>query len=393
MPLPCRGLRVLEFSHTIMGPCAGMTLADLGADVVKIEAAPDGDATRRLPGFAGGFFSFFNRNKRSLAVDLKHPLGHALVRRLAASADVVIENYAPGTMERLGVGWEELKEANPRLVYLSLKGFLSGPYESRPALDEVVQFMSGLAYMTGPPGQPLRAGASIVDILGGSYGVIGVLAALRERDSSGRGQLVKAALFESAVLLMGQHMAGSALVGQPMPPMPARRGAWAIYEPFATAGGEQIFLAVTSDNHWRRFCAAFARGDLLADPRLASNAARVEARAWLLPLVAAMVKPFAKERLVEILEENAIPWAPVARPEDLFADPHLNSGGKLAEVELANGVRVKLPLLPLELDGAVPGLRRQAPRLGEHTSELLAEAHLSAAEIRELARQAVVVLG
>ncbi len=393
MSLPCFGLRVLEFSHTIMGPCAGMVLADLGADVVKVEAAPDGDATRRLPGFAGGFFPFFNRNKRSLAVDLKSLRGRELVRELARSADVVIENYAPGTMDRLGVGFEALKAVNPRLVYLALKGFLSGPYESRPALDEVVQFMSGLAYMTGPPGRPLRAGASIVDILGGSFGVIGVLAALRAREQSGRGQLVKASLYESAVLLMGTHMAGTAVTGEPMPPMPVRRGAWAIYEPFDTADGEQLFLAITSDNQWRRFCGAFARPELLADARLKDNNERVKARAWLLPLVAGMVKPFTKGQLIDILEENAIPWAPVARPEDLFDDPHLNSGGKLVDAVLASGAHTKLPALPLELDGAALGLRRQAPRLGEHTAELLAEAEVSEAEILELAKEGVIVLG
>ena len=393
MPLPCDSLRVLEFSHTIMGPCAGMVLADLGADVVKVEAAPEGDSTRRLPGFAGGFFPFFNRNKRSLAVDLKSPRGRELVEALAGRADVVIENYAPGTMERLGIGWERLKALNPRLVFLALKGFLSGPYESRPALDEVVQFMSGLAYMTGPPGRPLRAGASVIDILGGSYGVIGVLAALRERDRSGRGQLVKAALFESAVLLMGQHMAGTAATGEPMPPMPARRGAWGIYETFATADGAQIFLAITSDNHWRRFCNAFARPELLADPRLATNGLRVAARDWLIPLVGELVKPFTKPALIELLEANAIPWAPVARPEELFDDPHLNAGGKLVDTVLADGAHAKLPTLPFELDGAVLGLRRQAPRLGEHTAELLAELEVSADEMRALAATGVIVLG
>jgi len=393
MSLPCAGLRVLEFSHTIMGPCAGMVLADLGADVVKVEPAPEGDSTRRLPGFAGGFFPFFNRNKRSLAVDLKNARGRELVEALATRADVAIENYAPGTMERLGIGWERLRALNPRLVYLALKGFLSGPYESRPALDEVVQFMSGLAYMTGPPGQPLRAGSSVIDILGGSYGVIGVLAALRERERSGRGQLVKAALYESAVLLMGQHMAGTAVTGEPMPPMPARRGAWGIYEPFATADGDQVFLAITSDNHWRRFCSAFARPDLLADPRLASNALRVAARKWLIPLVAEVVRPYAKSELIALLETNAIPWAPVTRPEELFDDPHLNTGGKLVDTVLEGGGHAKLPTLPFELDGAVLGLRRQAPRLGEHTSELLTEIDVSDAEMRALAAGGVIVLG
>jgi crotonobetainyl-CoA:carnitine CoA-transferase CaiB-like acyl-CoA transferase len=390
MTRPLEGIRVLEFTHTIMGPCAGMVLADLGADVIKVEPAPDGDHTRRLPGFAGGFFPFFNRNKRSVAIDLKRPEGQALARKLAATADVAIENFGPGTMERLGVGYDELAKANPRLVYLALKGFLSGPYENRPALDEVVQFMSGLAYMTGPPGRPLRAGSSVVDIMGGSYGVIGVLAALRERDRTGRGQKVKAALFESSVLLMGQHMAGEAVTGEPMPPMTARRGAWAVYEPFGTSDGSQVFIGITSDNHWRRFAHAFARPDLLEDERLASNSSRVAARPWLLPLVAEIVKPYTKAQLLEILERESIPFAPVAKTEDLFDDPHLNTGGKLVDAELANGAVTKLPVLPVELDGEVMGLYRQAPKLGEHTGEVLREAGLGERDIAALADQEVI---
>ena len=230
--LPLAGIRVLEFCHTIMGPTAGLILADLGADVIKIEPVA-GDHTRRLYGFAAGFFPTFNRNKRSLALDLKSDEGRALLHRLAQTADAVLENYAPGTMDRLGCGYADLAAKNPRLVYCALKGFLSGPYEHRPALDEVVQFMAGLAYMTGPPGQPLRAGASVVDIMGGMFAVIGIQAALRERERTGRGQMVKSALFESTSFLMMSHMAGEVVTGKPMPPMPARDGAWAIYEPFA----------------------------------------------------------------------------------------------------------------------------------------------------------------
>src|SRR5579863_1186032 len=238
--LPLAGIRVLEFCHTIMGPVAGLILADLGADVIKIEPA-EGDATRRRVGFAAGFFATFNRNKRSLAIDLKSGEGRALLYRLVQTADVVLENYAPGTMERLGCDYGELAQKNPQLVYCALKGFLSGPYEHRPALDEVVQFMAGLAYMTGPPGQPLRAGASVVDIMGGMFAVIGIQAALRERERTGRGQLIKSALFESTAFLMAQHMAGEAVTGRPPPPMPAREGAWGIYEPFETKDSEQIF--------------------------------------------------------------------------------------------------------------------------------------------------------
>src|SRR6202163_2006233 len=262
---PLAGIRVLELCHTIMGPTAGLILADLGADVIKVEPA-NGDSTRRLLGFAAGFFSAFNRNKRSIAVDLKSDEGRALLYRLAATADVVLENYAPGTMDRLGCGYADFSKLNPRLIFCALKGFLSGPYEHRPALDEVVQFMSGLAYMTGPPGQPLRAGSSVVDIMGGMFAVIAIQAALRERERTGHGQLVKTALFEATSFMMMQHMAGEAATGRPPPPMPMREGAWAIYEPFETKNGEQIFVGLTSDRQWCRFCEHFARDDLLQNP-------------------------------------------------------------------------------------------------------------------------------
>src|SRR3954463_16453109 len=207
---PLVGLRVLEFTHTVMGPTAGLVFAELGTDVIKVEPAPKGDHTRGLGGVGAGFFAAFNRNKRSLAVDLKRPEGRAVIHRLTPTTDIVIENYGPGTMERLGVGWEQLSPLTPRLIYLALKGYLAGPYEHRPALDEVVQFQTGLAFMTGPPGRPLRAGASIIDILGAVFGVTAALAALRERDVTGQGQRVSSSLFESAVFLMGSHMAGLA---------------------------------------------------------------------------------------------------------------------------------------------------------------------------------------
>ena len=276
-PAPLSGLRVLEFSHTIMGPSAGLVFAELGADVIKIEPAPDGDHTRRLTGFASGFFAAFNRNKRSLALDLKHPAGQAALHRLVAGADVVIENYGPGTMERLGCGYDQLAPLNPRLIYLALKGYLAGPYETRPALDEVVQFHTGLAYMTGPAGRPLRAGASVIDILGAVFGVIAVQAALRERDQTGKGQRVGSALFESAAFLMASHMAGIAMTGEDMPPMPERKGAWAVYQTFDTAGGE-LFIGITSDQQWARFIQEFDLPHLAADPRLATKPALLRVR-------------------------------------------------------------------------------------------------------------------
>ena len=388
-PAPLAGIRVLEFSHAIMGPSAGLILADLGADVIKVEPV-GGDTTRRLPGFAAGFFGTFNRNKRSIAVDLKADEGRALLHRLAATADAAIENYAPGTMDRLGCGYDDLAKTNPRLVYCALKGFLSGPYEHRPALDEVVQFMAGLAYMTGPPGQPLRAGTSVVDIMGGAFAVIAIQAALRERERTGRGQFVKSALFESTAFLMAQHMAGQAMTGREPPPMPAREGAWAIYEPFTTADGEQIFVGLTSNRQWRRFCDHFGRDDLLQNPAYATNEDRVRERPTLLPVVAAIVAKHRRDELAELFDRIDIPFAPVARPGDLFDDPQLNAGGRMLEVAFPGGAITKLPPLPVEMAGRTIGLRQQPPEIGEHTAELLDELGFAKSEIEALCRRGIV---
>ncbi len=284
----------------------------------------------------------------------------------------------------------ELSRGNPRLIYCALKGFLSGPYEHRPALDEVVQFMAGLAYMTGPPGQPLRAGASVIDIMGGMFAVIGIEAALRERERTGRGQMVKSALFESTAFLMMQHMAGEVVTGKPMPPMPSREGAWAIYEPFATADGAQIFVGITSDGHWRRFCEQFLRGDLLNDPAYTTNEDRVRARPVLRPLVGDIIARHKLAELAETFDRIDIPFAPVAKPGDLFEDPQLNAGGRMLEIEFPNGVTAKLPRLPVEMGSHDFGLRRQAPALGEHTREILAELGLAPGEIAALAKRGII---
>jgi len=388
---PLAGIRVLEFSHAIMGPSAGLMLADMGADVVKVEPAPNGDPTRRLPGFGAGFFPGFNRNKRSVAIDLKRPEGQAAVHRLAAHADILLENYGPGTMERLGCGYEQLRALNPRLLYLALKGFLAGPYEHRPALDEVVQFQAGLAYMTGPPGQPLRAGASIVDILGASFGVSATLAALRERERTGEGQRISSALFESTAFLMLSHMAGSVATGEKPRPMPARQGAWAIYDVFDTADGDQLFIGVTSDQQWARFTEAFALAELVADPRLATNHSRTQERPWLIPALRETIGKLPKAETQKRCETAAVSWAPVGKPTDLFSDPHLLAHGGLVDVAiatLAGGITMAgLPALPVEfgLGRERPGLSRQPPRIGEHNAEVLAEAGFSAAEIARLA--------
>jgi crotonobetainyl-CoA:carnitine CoA-transferase CaiB-like acyl-CoA transferase len=394
-PKPLSGLKVLDFGHTIMGPCAGLLLADLGADVIKVEPK-DGDATRRLPGFAAGFFASYNRNKRSIAIDLKRAEGQAALRRLATTADVLVENFAPGTIDRLGCGWVDLEKVNPRLIYLSLKGYLAGPYENRGALDEVVQMQTGLAYMTGPPGNPLRMGAPIIDILGAVFGIVAVLAALRERERTGRGQRVASALFESAAFLVGTHMAGSAVTGQPMPPMPARKGAWGVYDVFNTSDQQQVFVAVTSDGHWQRFCEKFDFGDLGSDKRLATNAARSAEREWLIAELAMRLARFSQRRILEDCEAAKVPCARVNRPDDLSGDPHLLAGGALLATALSalgGGPLVGLPALPLEFGDRRerPELSRQPPQIGEHGADLLCEAGFSTAEIQAL--MATGVLG
>jgi len=356
-----------------MGPCAGLILADLGADVIKVEPAPDGDKTRRLHGFAAGFFGGFNRNKRGFAANLKSEEGHAAVMKLVETADVIIENYAPGTVEKLGCGYEDCRKINPRLIFCSLKGFLSGPYEHRPALDEVVQYMAGLAYMTGPAGRPLRAGASVVDIMGGTFAVVGIQAALRERELTGEGLFVKSALFESTAFLMTQHLVGRAVTDQDQPPMPGRVGAWAIYETFETSDDQRIFIGITSDNHWRSYCEKFDRQDLLEDPTLYTNEDRVRERERTLPIVAEITKRHTIAEMSKICEEISIPFSPVARPEDLIDDPQLNANDRMLHVELENAPTTKVPRLPVEIGDHDMNLRLQPPKIGEHTRDILGE--------------------
>ncbi|MFN9573081.1 MAG: CaiB/BaiF CoA transferase family protein [Betaproteobacteria bacterium] len=383
MPLPLTGIRVIEFAHMVMGPSCGMVLADLGAEVVKVEPVA-GDNTRRLAGSGAGFYAAFNRNKKSLAVDLADPQARAAVLALVARADIVSENFRPGAMDRLGFGQAALQALKPDLIYVSHKGFLAGPYEERTALDEVVQMMAGLAYMTGPPGRPLRAGASVNDIMGGLFGALGAVAALVQRDKTGAGRRIDSGLFENCVYLVAQHMMQFAVTGQPAAPMPARLPAWGIYDVFTAADGTQLFLAVVSDTQWRAFCQALARPDWRDDARLASNPLRVAARDWLLPQVADVLGARRGAELVALATAAGLPWAPITAPEQLFDDPHLQASGGLAPLTLPDGRATAVPLLPLAWDGARLPLRASPPRVGEHTRALLAEAGLDEAAIEAL---------
>jgi crotonobetainyl-CoA:carnitine CoA-transferase CaiB-like acyl-CoA transferase len=367
--LPLDGVRVVEFTHMVMGPTCGMILADLGAEVIKVEP-PGGDKTRNLPGLGIGFFRTFNRNKKSVVLDINTPAGHAAALELIGRCDVMLENFRPGLMAKLGLDYETLRNKFPRLIYVSHKGFLPGPYESRLALDEVVQMMGGLSYMTGPPGRPLRAGTSVNDIMGGMFGAIGVLAALRERDRTGEGQEIQSALFENCVFLSAQHMQQFMMTGDPPPPMPARVSAWSVYDVFTLADDEQLFIGAVSDKQFQTLCDVIERPDLKSDPSLATNAQRVEARPTLLARLQETLRSHEIGELSRKLEAAGLPYAPIVRPEQLVSDPHLTQSGGLATMDTEEG-ETKVVLLPLLLGGRRPGVRRPLAKAGEHTEEIM----------------------
>ncbi len=392
-PQPLAGLRVVEFTHMVMGPTCGMVLADMGAEVIKVEPV-EGDRTRHLLGSGAGFFPMFNRNKKSIAIDLRSAEGAQAARTLAASADVVLENFKPGTMAKYGLDYKSLSESNPRLIYISHKGFLPGPYDHRVALDEVVQMMGGLAYMTGRPGDPLRAGSSVNDIMGGMFGAIGALGALIQRGITGKGQEVQTALFENNVFLVGQHMLQYAITGEAAAPMPDRISAWGVYDVFTVKDGEQIFLSAVSDTQWNVFCDVLGFADLKADPRYASNNSRVELRAELLPVLRERLARRSAADLAALFEANALPFAPIKKPEELYDDEHLIATGGLADVTLTDGAKAgqtaKTTLFPFTMDGQRLGVRLQPPHVGEHTRELLMGLGYDNAQIDDLYSQSAV---
>jgi crotonobetainyl-CoA:carnitine CoA-transferase CaiB-like acyl-CoA transferase len=387
-PTPLSGLRVVEFTHMVMGPTVGHVLASLGADVVRVEPI-GGDQTRRLLGSGAGYFPMYNRHKQSICIDLKSEGGMAVAKRLCERADILVENFRPGALDRLGLGYETLAAINERLIYCSEKGFLPGPYEDRTALDEVAQMMGGLAYMTGPPGRPLRAGASVIDVAGGMFGVIAILAALEERHRTGRGQKVIASLFETTVYLVGQHMAQFAVTGKPAAPMPARVSAWAIYDVFETKD-DPVFIGVVTDALWEKFCALFGLEALWADQALRRNNDRVLARDRILPEIRALIAQYTRAEVIAKLDGTGLPFASIGRPEEMFDDPHLAASGGLEPVTLDTGEQTRLPTLPIEMNGQRPGGAVALPEPGANSRAVLAALGLDEGEIEALfARRAV----
>jgi crotonobetainyl-CoA:carnitine CoA-transferase CaiB-like acyl-CoA transferase len=389
-PLPLTGIRVVEFTHMVMGPTCGMVLGDLGAEVIKVEPL-GGDSTRKLLGSGAGFYPLFNRNKKSLAIDLQSTKGREAVLRLIGTADIVSENFKSSTMQKLGLDYASLCKLDPRLIYVSHKGFLPGPYDHRTALDEVVQMMGGLAYMTGRPGDPLRAGSSVNDIMGGMFGAIGAMAALMQRQQTGQGQEVESALYENNVFLVAQHMMQFAITGKAADPMPQKISPWGIYDVFSVKDKGQIFLAVVSDTQWAIFCNAFGFADLQADARLFSNNQRVLARSWLIPLLRERLADKEASELATLFEQHGLPFAPITDPQQLFEDPHLNATGGLAPMTLPDGRATRVPLLPLKLDGERLGLRLAPPKLDEHGGALLRSLGYSEADVAAMRRDGILL--
>jgi len=386
-------IKVIEFTHMVMGPTVGMILADLGAEVIKVEPL-GGDKTRRLKGSGAGYFPMYNRNKKSICIDMKSEQGAAMARQLVDSADVVIENFRPGTMDKLGFGYDELKKTNPGLVYSSQKGFLSGPYEHRTALDEVAQMMGGLAHMTGLPGKPVRAGSSVIDITGGMFGVIGILAALHRRNTTQLGERVTSSLFETTAFMVGQHMAQEAVSGEEPQPMTVRRSAWSIYDIFHSSDDERVFVGVVSDALWKLFCKEFELVDFANDKTLDANNERVAQRDRIMPVVQNLFLNMTAEEMMQRLDRAGIPFAPINRPTDLFDDVHLKSSGSLLDViltdETNDGKVTHLPALPIETSSGKFTLREDLPKIGQNTKDVFSGLGYSESEIEQMLKAGVI---
>ncbi|CZY23777.1 CaiB/BaiF CoA transferase family protein [Enterobacter hormaechei] len=388
--LPLEGVRVIEFVHMVMGPTCGLLLADLGAEVIKIEPAPRGDNTRRLTGSGAGYWMTYNRNKKSLAIDVKSVEGLEVVKKLIATADVFTENFRPGAMEKIGLGYEAVKAIKPDIIYSSMKGFLPGPYENRTALDEVVQMMTGLAYMTGPEGRPLRAGASVNDVMGGMFSAITILAALLQRGQSGKGQFVQTGLYENSAFLVAQHMMQKAVTGKSAAPMPSRLSAWAVYDVFTTCENEQVFIGVVSDTQWKVFCEAFGMHDFAVDEGLTTNTQRVQARDRIMPVIREHVLTMPKQDVMALCEQFGLPFSPIRRPDDLFEDIHLNESGGMTGVTLPDGTEVSIPMLPFEMDGQRFGTRINVPEVGRDSASILEELGYTSDAIERLEERGVI---
>jgi crotonobetainyl-CoA:carnitine CoA-transferase CaiB-like acyl-CoA transferase len=389
------GLRVLDLSRVLSGPFATMTLADLGADVIKVEQPGPGDDTRQWgPPFQGGEAAYFlsvNRNKRSLAVDLKSEEGLGVVRRIAAESDVVVENFRPGTAARLGLGYDELSRGRPGLVYASISGFgQTGPDAARAGYDAIAQASSGIMSVTGEAdGPPVRVGVSSADLVAGMWAVIGVLAALRERDRTGTGQWVDISLLDGSLSWLTYVASGHFATGE----NPRRYGSAhptiAPYQAFATADG-YVMVAVGNDGLWRRFAPVVGLGDLADDERFSTNPLRVEHREILIPLIEQAMSTRSTGDWVRLLDEAGVPVGPIQTVEEVVRDPQVLARGMISELEHPTAGTLRTIGCPVRLSATPPAVRTPPPLLGQHTDDVLAELGLSAAMIGALHQSGTV---
>lgn len=350
---PLAGLRVVEMTHMIMGPSCGMFLAFLGAEVIKVEP-PEGDKTRALTGMGRGFYPTFNRGKKSITLDLKTEAGKAALHDLLATADVFVENFRDQSLAKMGFAPDALRARYPALIVSSLKGFLKGPYQDRTAMDEVVQMMTGMAYMTGPTGRPLRIGSSANDIMGGLFGAFAVLAALVQRGKDGKGHALRTGLFENCLFLVSQHMVQFDIEGREAPPMPEREFSWPVYDIFETLDVRQIFIGAVTEGQWVTLCNILGLTQLLEDPRLQTRMNQIDARDWTIPIVAEAVRSRSFADLIAVFEASGIPFSPIHRPAEMYDDPHVNRPGGLYTSTLPEGDSYRAPGMPFEVDdGAV----------------------------------------
>jgi len=394
MPLPLEGVRVLDCTMIMAGPLCTMVLGDLGADVIKVER-PEGDESRHFPPFVNGVsapFMMLNRNKRSLALNLKHPEGRRAFLRLVEGADILVENFRPGTMESLGLGWEDLRKANPRLIYCSITGFgRTGPYSARAGFDLIAQGMSGLMSVTGVPGgPPVKVGVPIADINAGLQAVIGILAAYIHRLRTGEGQRVDTSLLEAGVATTYWESAEYWGTGRVPQPTGSAHRLSAPYQALRCQDG-YITVGGASQANWERLCRALRLEHLLQDPRFATGPERLKNREELARILEEVLTRAPVEHWLRVLEEAGVPAGPIYNMAQVYEDPHILARGMKAEVEHPAGGTFPNVGIPIKLSLTPPAIRRRPPLLGEHTEEVLREAGYSPEEIRRMLEEGVAL--
>jgi crotonobetainyl-CoA:carnitine CoA-transferase CaiB-like acyl-CoA transferase len=389
------GLQVLDLTNYLAGPYCSMILADLGADVIKVERPGTGDGSRQWgPPFLQGESAYFlsvNRNKKSLTLNLRSEAGRAILQRLAASSDVVVENFRPGTVQRLGVDYATLSERNPRLIYCSISGFgQDGPYCEKPSYDLVAQAMGGLMSLTGEADRPpVKIGVAITDIVAGLFATIGILSALHAREQRGRGQLIDVSLLDGVVAVLS-HQAGSFLASGVNP---ARLGSAhptiVPYQAFKAADAYFV-VAVGNDGLWRRFCRGLGLTALLTDPRFAANPDRVRNREALTQILNAVFATKSSREWVDLIDAAGVPCGPVLQLSEVFDDPQVLHRRMVEEVQHPTAGRIKVLGTPLKLSDTPAAIRTPPPTLGEHNNEILRRLGYDDAAIEELAKSGVI---